>query len=540
MYLNQRILMNGDTVDTSSLTQQHRGWTLLVTSLSVFMLLLDINVVNVALPEIRKELDASFTQLQWVLDAYALGLAAILVAAGSLADRIGRRRIFTIGFVIFTLASLACGLAWNVNVLIVSRFIQGIGGAILFAVGPALLGYVYTGADRTRAFGIFGGVGGLAIAAGPLVGGGLTDGLDWRWIFLINIPLGIIALIITRIRVTESRSAVTPPLDLMGAALFSTFLTLLVLGLLRGEDNGWTSTFILGLFAASAITLIAFIVLQVRRGDKAMFEASLFTNTTFNGLNIATLFLNIALLAAIFLLITYIQVLMGYSAWASGLRALPLTLTLVIGAFISGTISSRTAPRISAALALGCVAIGLLLIRLVDSGDSWTAALPMMFVLGIGMGLFNPIRTELSVSTVSPERAGVASGINATFQQVGAAIGVAGLGAFFQNRVHHYFENDPATSILGPMRTDAARGAATGGGNALRELLPPEVPAMMQQQLSSAADAAFINSLHTTFTVAALFPLAGMIIALFTIRRKDFWRAGQSSGVDKIVGVDDN
>ena len=540
MWLNQRILMNGDTVDTPSLTQQHRGWTLLVTSLSVFMLLLDINVVNVALPEIRKELDASFTQLQWVLDAYALGLAAILVAAGSLADRIGRRRIFTIGFVIFTLASLACGLAWNVNVLIVSRFIQGIGGAILFAVGPALLGYVYTGADRTRAFGIFGGVGGLAIAAGPLVGGGLTDGLDWRWIFLINIPLGIIALIITRIRVTESRSAVTPPLDLMGAALFSTFLTLLVLGLLRGEDNGWTSTFILGLFAASVITLIAFIVLQVRRGDKAMFEASLFTNTTFNGLNIATLFLNIALLAAIFLLITYIQVLMGYSAWASGLRALPLTLTLVVGAFISGTISSRTAPRISAALALGCVAIGLLLIRLVDSGDSWTAALPMMFVLGIGMGLFNPIRTELSVSTVSPERAGVASGINATFQQVGAAIGVAGLGAFFQNRVHHYFENDPATSILGPMRTDAARGAATGGGNALRELLPPEIPAMMQQQLSSAADAAFINSLHTTFTVAALFPLAGMIIALFTIRRKDFWRAGQSSGVDKIVGVDDN
>lgn len=540
MYLNQRILMNGDTVDTSSLTQQHRGWTLLVTSLSVFMLLLDINVVNVALPEIRKELDASFTQLQWVLDAYALGLAAILVAAGSLADRVGRRRIFTIGFVIFTLASLACGLAWNVNVLIVSRFIQGIGGAILFAVGPALLGYVYTGADRTRAFGIFGGVGGLAIAAGPLVGGGLTDGLDWRWIFLINIPLGIIALIITRIRVTESRSAVTPPLDLMGAALFSTFLTLLVLGLLRGEDNGWTSTFILGLFAASAITLIAFIVLQVRRGDKAMFEASLFTNTTFNGLNIATLFLNIALLAAIFLLITYIQVLMGYSAWASGLRALPLTLTLVVGAFISGTISSRTAPRISAALALGCVAIGLLLIRLVDSGDSWTAALPMMFVLGIGMGLFNPIRTELSVSTVSPERAGVASGINATFQQVGAAIGVAGLGAFFQNRVHHYFENDPATSILGPMRADAARGAATGGGNALRELLPPEIPAMMQQQLSSAADAAFINSLHTTFTVAALFPLAGMIIALFTIRRKDFWHAGQSSGIDKIVGVDDN
>ena len=514
-------------MNTPSLTQQHRGWTLLVTSLSVFMLLLDINVVNVALPEIRKELDASFTQLQWVLDAYALGLAAILVAAGSLADRIGRRRIFTIGFVIFTLASLACGLAWNVNVLIVSRFIQGIGGAILFAVGPALLGYVYTGADRTRAFGIFGGVGGLAIAAGPLVGGGLTDGLDWRWIFLINIPLGIIALIITRIRVTESRSTVTPPLDLMGAALFSTFLTLLVLGLLRGEDNGWTSTFILGLFAASAITLIAFIVLQVRRGDKAMFEASLFTNTTFNGLNIATL-------------ITYIQVLMGYSAWASGLRALPLTLTLVVGAFISGTISSRTAPRISAALALGCVAIGLLLIRLVDSGDSWTAALPMMFVLGIGMGLFNPIRTELSVSTVSPERAGGASGINATFQQVGAAIGVAGLGAFFQNRVHHYFENDPATSILGPMRTDAARGAATGGGNALRELLPPEIPAMMQQQLSSAADAAFINSLHTTFTVAALFPLAGMIITLFTIRRKDFWRAGQSSGVDKILGVDDN
>ncbi|MDN6660080.1 MAG: MFS transporter, partial [Acidipropionibacterium jensenii] len=213
------------------------------------MLMLDLTVVNVALPDIRTDFSASFTQLQWVLDAYALGLAAVLVAAGSLADRIGRRRLFLIGLVVFTAASLFCGIAWNIEILIAARLVQGLGGAILFAVGPALIGHVYTGADRTRAFGIFGGVGGLAIAFGPLLGGGLADGLDWRWIFLINVPVGLLCLVITWFRVVESRSETVPPLDVSGAVAFSASLTFFVLALLRGEAEGWTSGIILGFFA---------------------------------------------------------------------------------------------------------------------------------------------------------------------------------------------------------------------------------------------------------------------------------------------------
>ena len=489
-------------------------WTLIVTSLAVFMLLLDLTVVNVALPDIRDQFSADFAELQWVLDAYALGLAAVLVAAGSIADRLGRRRIFAIGLIVFTLASLACGLAPNIETLIVSRLIQGIGGATLFAVGPALLGNAFHGDERTRAFGIFGGVGGLAIAFGPLIGGGLTDGLSWHWIFLVNVPIGIVCLLITTTRVSESRSDITPPLDLVGAGLFSGFLTLLVFGLLRGEAEGWTSTLILGIFAAALVVLVLFIAGQIRRKEDAMFETSLFRSRTFNGLNLLTLLVNVAVLSAIFLFVTYIQTVLGFSAWDSGIRVLPLTLTLFVGAIIAGILGTRIPPQVTTTVSMSAIAVGLLLIHLVDPGDTWTAALPMMFALGFGMGLFNPVRAELSISTVSPERAGIASGINETFQQVGVAVGIAGIGAFFHNRVRH---NLPTPLV------DAAEAVAAGGGNALGGVLPPDTPPALRAELMSAADSAFIESLHTAFTLAAVCAGLSAIIAALTIRRRDMY-----------------
>lgn len=494
-----------------------RAWTLLITSLSAFMLMLDITVVNVALPDIRSSFDASFTQLQWVLDSYAIGLAAILVAAGSLGDRFGRRRLFTIGLAVFTVASLLCGVAWNIEILIASRVLQGLGGAILFAIGPALIGNVYTGPDRSRAFGIFGAVSGLAIAFGPLIGGGLTDGLDWRWIFLVNVPVGLICMGITFFRVTESRSQNTPPVDIAGTLTFSTALTCFVFALLRGEAEGWTSSIILSLFAATIIAAIAFILIQVRKGDQALFDMTLFRNRTYNGLNIVTLTINISVFAAIFLFVTYLQSYLGYSAWDTGLRALPLTLTLFVGAAATSELASRTSPRVVLSLSLACVAVGLLLINLVDVHDSWTAALPMMFVLGMGMGLFNPVRAELSVSTTTPDRTGVASGVNETFQQVGTAIGIAGIGALFANRVTANFTSNDATAILTDSRSAVADAAATGGGN----IIATAVPEAIRAPIVDAANTAFIDSLHIAFTTAAAIAAIGLIAALFSIRRSD-------------------
>ena len=508
------------TSSNSSQANPHttgRAWTLIITSLSAFMLMLDITVVNVALPDIRTSFDASFTQSQWVLDSYAIGLAAILVAAGSLGDRFGRRRLFTLGLIVFTVASLLCGVAWNIEILIASRVLQGLGGAILFAVGPALIGNVYTGTDRSRAFGIFGAVSGLAIAFGPLIGGGLTDGLDWRWIFLVNVPVGLICLIITIFRVTESRSQNTPALDITGALTFSTALTCFIFALLRGEAEGWTSSIILSFFAATIIAATAFILIQLRKGDRAMFDMTLFHNRTYNGLNIVTLAINISVFAAIFLFVTYLQSYLGYNAWDTGLRALPLTLTLFVGAAATSELASRTSPRVVLSLSLTCVTVGLLLINLVDVNDSWTAALPMMFVLGMGMGLFNPVRAELSVSTTTPDRTGVASGVNETFQQVGTAIGIAGIGALFANRVTADFTSNNTTAILMDSRSEVADAAAAGGGN----IIANAVPEAIRAPIVDAANTAFIDSLHIVFTTAAAVAAIGLIAALFSIRRSD-------------------
>lgn len=481
------------------------------------MLILDLTVVNDALPDIRTDFSATFTQLQWVLDAYALGLAAVLVAAGSLADRIGRRRLFLIGLVIFTAASLFCGIAWNIGILIAARLIQGLGGANLFAVGPALIGHVFTGSDRTRAFGIFGGVGALAIAFGPLLGGGLTDGIDWRWIFLINVPVGVICLVISWFRVVESRSETVPPLDISGAVTFSASLTFFVLALLRGESDGWTSTVIVGLFSASLVTAAAFVAIQLRKGDQAMFDPALFRNRTYNGLNIVTLAINVSVLSAIFLFVTYIQAYLGYSAWETGLRILPMTLTLFSGAAVATVISARTSPRVTLTLSMLCVAVGLLLIRLIEPGDDWSAPIPTVNVMGTGMGLFNPVRAELSVSTTTPERTGVASGVNETFQQVGTAVGIAGLGALFANRVRSSFTDDQATAALGNSRSDAADAAASGGGTVLADSLPEAI----RGPVTAAADTAFIDALQTTFTVAAAVAVIGVVAAATMIRRQD-------------------
>ncbi len=508
------------TVGAETATRRSAGaiWTLVVVALATFMLMLDLTVVNVALPDIRAAFGSSFSALQWILDAYALGLAAVLLAAGSLADRLGRKRVFDAGLVIFVLSSLACGLAPNDLVLIVARFVQGLGGAILFAVGPALLGHEFRGKDRGMAFGVFGGVTGLAIAFGPLIGGGLTETAGWRWIFLINVPVTIAALVIGYLKVRESRSDTPPPVDWPGMITFSAGLFFLVLGFMRGEQDGWTSLTIIGCFALVVVLLAVFTRLQITRPGRAMFDLSLFGSRTFNGLSAVTALCALTVMPALFLLISYVQNMLGYSAFASGLRFLPLTLLLFVAAAVAGSLVTKLPPAVLVGVSQLLIAGGLLAVVLVDVDSAWTALIPAMILIGLGMGVFNPPRAAFSIAVTTPDKSGMASGINETFQQAGVAIGIAAVGAFFQNRVAGAFtETDTARRVFGEQVDTAGDAVAAAGPSAVLDGLPASVSGAVR----AAAETAFVDGLRTAMVLAAVLAAVSGVIAFCTMRRSD-------------------
>src|SRR3954468_12871766 len=276
----------------------NRWWTLGCVAIGTFMLLLDVTIVNVALPAIQKDLHADFTDLQWVIDAYALTLASLLLVSGSVADIVGRRRIFVLGLSLFSAASLACGLATTPTFLTIARAVQGIGGAMLFATSLALLAHAFQGKERATAFGVWGATIGGAVAIGPLAGGLLTDSLGWEWIFFVNVPIGIVASFVTVAKVDESKDPSPTKVDWLGAATFSAALFMLVFALIRGNEEGWGSTTIVVLFVETALTLIAFLAIELRAGQR-MLDLPLFR-------------------------VLYIHDVLGYSPLETGVRFLPL------------------------------------------------------------------------------------------------------------------------------------------------------------------------------------------------------------------------
>ena len=287
--------------------------------LGTFMLLLDITIVNVALPDIQKALHSSFSDLQWIVDAYALTLAAFLLTAGSLADMYGRRLLWLIGLVVFTGASVLCGFAVSTLMLQLSRALQGVGGAIMFAVSLALLADAFRGKDRGTAFGAWGAVTGLAVAIGPLLGGVLTSGLSWRWIFFVNVPIGIAAAVISVMKVAESRAPRASRPDWPGFVLFTVALSSLVYGLIESNQRSFANGLVLGCFAAAAVLLVAFVVVA-RRSAHPMFDLTLFRLPAFSGGSVAAFGLSASIFSMILYLVLYLQDILGYSPLATGVR----------------------------------------------------------------------------------------------------------------------------------------------------------------------------------------------------------------------------
>jgi EmrB/QacA subfamily drug resistance transporter len=496
---------------------ERKWWTLLLVSIATFMLLLDVTVVNVALPDIQRELHASLSSLQWVVDAYSLMLAAFLLTAGSLGDRLGRRRVFTIGFAIFTTASFLCGISDDPTLLNLARGLQGIGGAGMFATSLALIGQEFQGKDRATAFGVWGATVGGAVAVGPLVGGVITENLGWEWIFFVNVPIGIVAMILTERKIVNVFAEHPEPVDIPGLVTFSSSLFLLIFGLIRGNPEGWGSPVILACLIGSAVLMAIFVAIELRT-EHPMLDLTLFRKAAFNGVSAVAFALSGGMFALFLYLTIYMQGILDYSPLEAGLRFLPLTVLGFVVAPISGSLSNRVPIRVLLGVGLGLVGVGLLLMHGVTPTSSWTELLLGFVIAGIGIGTTNPGIGQAAIAVVPVEKSGMGSGINTTFRQVGIATGVAGLGAVFQGQV-----NSKLGELLPHAPAGLGEAVASGGSRAVAALpLPPAVHA----KAVHAADVAFVSGFNSIILIAAILSFAGAILGFLLVRSKDFVQQG--------------
>jgi EmrB/QacA subfamily drug resistance transporter len=491
---------------------ERKWWTLVLISTATFMLLLDITVVNVALPDIQRELGASLSSLQWVVDAYSLTLAAFLLTAGSLGDRLGRRRVFTIGFALFTFSSFLCGIAGDPTLLNLARGLQGIGGAGMFATSLALIGQEFHGKDRATAFGVWGATVGGAVAVGPLVGGLITEHLGWEWIFFVNIPIGAGAIFFTERKIANVVSPDAEPVDFPGLVTFSLALFLLIFGLIRGNPEGWGSPLILACLGGAVALLAAFVAIEAR-SDHPMLDLNLFRKPAFNGVSAVAFGLSAGMFAMFLYLTIYMQGVLDFSPLEAGLRFLPLTVLSFIASPISGALSHKIPIRVLLGVGLTLVGVGLLLMHGVSADSEWTSLLAGFLIAGVGIGVTNPGIGQAAIAVVPVEKSGMGSGINTTFRQVGIATGVAALGAIFQSQVDSSLSDQvpQAPAGLGEL-------VSSGGSHAVSEALGPQAT----PQLLHAADTAFVAGFNEIIMIAAVLSFVGAALGFLLVRPRDF------------------
>ena len=475
------------------------------------MLLLDVTVVNVALPDIQSDLDASFSSLQWVIDAYALTLASFLLVAGSLGDRLGRRRVFSFGFALFTVASFACGISGDATLLNLARGLQGAGAAAMFATALALIAQEFEGRERANAIGIWGATVGGAVAIGPLVGGLITEHLGWEWIFFVNVPIGIAAIVLTETKLANVKATDPQPIDWPGLATFSAGLFLLIFGLIRGNPEGWGSATIVASLGAAVLLLVAFLVIESRR-ENAMLDLSLFRKPSFTGVSIVAFALSAGMFAMFLYLTLYIQGVLGYSPLEAGLRFLPLTVL----SFFVAPIAGRLAEPHPGAGDHGHGA---------DPGRARAAAHARdrrrrrlddpARRLG---GRRDRDRDDQPGHRLGRDRgrhaarAGMASGINSTFRQVGIATGIAALGAIFQSQI-----SSKLSELLPQAPSAFSEAVSSGAAQSALASVPPQFRA----QAADAANTAFISGLNEILLVGAAIALVGGIAAWALVRGRD-------------------
>ncbi|WP_419669042.1 MFS transporter [Streptomyces sp. 2-1] len=467
-----------------------RTWgPLTAVCLGTFMLLLDVTIVIVALPDIARALDASLSDLQWVVDGYALALAALLLAAGAAADVLGRRRVHVAGVVLFAAASLWCGLASGPGMLMAARGVQGVGAAAMFATTLPLLGSVYQGRQRSAALGVWGAVSGSAAAVGPLVGGLLAEGPGWRWIFFVNLPVSVASVWLTLRVVPESRGPREMRVDWAGTATFACFAGATTYATVRAGSDGWTSTPTLVSYGLAAFSLLCF-VLAERRAAHPLLDLALLRRPAFVGVMLGALAFNAAAFGVIPYLSIWLQTLEGMSPVQGGLVLLPLTGASVVASVLVGKLLHGVPARITVGGGLLLIGAGMFCQAVLDAGTIWTVLVPGLVLVGLGTGLVAPTLAGAALATVRPERAGMAGGAVNTSRQLGYALGVAVFGTVLTSRMRDTLPHEAAHTLAG------------GGAEALRGTFS-----------SHTLHAAFASGLNTAAVVAGVTgTLAGALI----------------------------
>jgi EmrB/QacA subfamily drug resistance transporter len=414
--------------------ENRRWWTLGALSFALFMIMLDNTIVNVALPAIKDDLRIGVSELEWTVTAYALTFAVLLLTGGKLGDLLGRRLIFTIGLLVFTASSLACGLSSSATELIAARAVQGVGSALMMPATLSIITATFAARERGMAIGIWAGVSAMALAIGPLLGGVITEHISWNWIFYVNVPIGLLGIVASIVVVPESKdTSHEQRLDLPGLLASGVGLLALVYALIEAHHYGWTSATILGLFAVAAVALTAFVLLEQRQ-RLPMLDLSLFRNGTFTGANLVAILVTLAMFGIFVFFPIYMQTFLGWSPIQAGAALLPWTLLIVIFAPIAGKLSDKVGSRWL--IAAGMTTVGLCCIELstVSVGSSFWRLLPGFILGGLGMSFVMTPMSAAVMGAAPVDKAGVASGVLNTFRQVGVALGIAIMGAIITNR----------------------------------------------------------------------------------------------------------
>ena len=493
-----------------------KWWTLAAVVICSFMLLLDVTIVAVALPDIAEALDPSFAELTWVVDAYTLTLTVVLLTAGSLGDIFGHKRLLAIGLVIFTVASLGCAQAPTALVLDLARGVQGVGAAVMFATALALIVQEFPPQERGIAFGAFGAASGLAVACGPIVGGLLTDSFGWEAVFYINLPIGIVSFIVIRTKLVNVAGRPTR-VDFPGVATFSVAMFLAIYATIRANEEGWTSGLILGLYGAAIVLFIAFLVIEMR-SRHPMMDLSLFRKRTFVGANSAAFTMAFASITLLFYLTVWFQSILGYSPIEAGLRLVVFTGAGLSVAPIAGAISEKRSPRITLTFGLLLIAAGSFQMAFSLESDSlWTAIIPGMLLGGWGTGIINPIMAAASLGVVPPSQGGIASGTNNTFREAGQTAGIAVLGTLLAATVRDEMESSLAGTALSERAHEL--GEAVAGG--LTQRAAAALPEELRMQFLDAAQVSYVAGLQEIFIVSGAVALIGAISTVVLVRKED-------------------